>query len=99
LIGRIVDLDILSLFPQKDSRDMEGLRRIGSHEGQEWRRKHAQELVKGWGTIGEDAPLIRSPENLPLWDCVDGPRGLGLDSGCSRRMCTTIQDKALSSFG
>ena len=26
-IGRIVDLDLLSLFPQKDARIMEGLRR------------------------------------------------------------------------
>jgi hypothetical protein len=40
LIGGNVDLDILSLFPQKDSRSMGGMEEGGqATQGQQWRRE------------------------------------------------------------
>ena len=68
VIGRVVDLDLLSLFPkfgQKSWRDEE---EASSQKCQQWRRESA----KGQGTIGEEDPLNRStkyptvvPTNVP----------------------------------
>jgi hypothetical protein len=38
LIGRNVDLDLLFLFPQKDSRSIGGVEGKGSSQGQQWWR-------------------------------------------------------------
>jgi hypothetical protein len=59
LIGRIVDLDLLSLFPQGYTRIMRGMGRFKAHVGQQWR---ANTSSKGWGVVGKEAPLNRSPK-------------------------------------
>jgi hypothetical protein len=43
LIGRIVDLDLLSLFPQEDARIIGGIERKQAPKGQQWWGKLAQE--------------------------------------------------------
>jgi hypothetical protein len=50
LIGRIVDLDLPSLFPQEYARIMGGMERLQDQGGQQWR---ANTISKGWGSLGK----------------------------------------------
>jgi hypothetical protein len=59
LIGRIVDLDLLSLFTQKYARIMGGMGKIASSRRSTMEGKHK---LKGLGIVGEEAPLNRSPK-------------------------------------
>jgi hypothetical protein len=63
LIGRIVDLDLLSLFPQEYARIMGGMGEIASSRRSTMERKHE---LKGLGVFGEESPLNRSPKIQPL---------------------------------
>jgi hypothetical protein len=53
LIGRIVDLDLLSLFPQEYVRIMGGMREIARSRRSTMEGKHE---IKGIGVVGEEAP-------------------------------------------
>jgi hypothetical protein len=53
LIGRIVDLDLLSLFPQEYPRIIGGMGRLKAQKGQQWR---ANTSSKGWGLLGKKPP-------------------------------------------
>jgi hypothetical protein len=59
LIGRIVDLDLLSLFPQEYARIMGGMMEIARSRRSTMKGKHE---LKGIGVFGEEAPLNRSPK-------------------------------------
>jgi hypothetical protein len=50
LIGRIIDLDLLSLFPQEYARIIGGMERLEAQKGQQWR---ANTSSKGWGLLGK----------------------------------------------
>jgi hypothetical protein len=63
LIGRIVDQDILSLFPQEYARIMGGMGEIASSRRSTMEGKHE---LKGLGVVGEEAPLNRCSKIQPL---------------------------------
>jgi hypothetical protein len=53
VIGGNVDLDLLSLFPQKDARNMEGMEEGGaSFQDQQWRREKPKNMVGSRGKKG-----------------------------------------------
>jgi hypothetical protein len=53
LIGRIIDLDLPSLFPQEYARIMGGMGRFLAQEGQQWR---ANMSSKDWGLLEKKPP-------------------------------------------
>jgi hypothetical protein len=63
LIGRIVDLDLLSLFPQEYARIMGGMGEIAISRRSTMEGKHE---FKGLGVVGEEAPLNRCHTIQPL---------------------------------
>jgi hypothetical protein len=63
LIGRIVDLDLLSLFPQEDAIIIGGIKRKQDPKGQQWWGKTCS---RDWGSLGKKSPLNRSPKTQPL---------------------------------
>jgi hypothetical protein len=58
LIGRIVDLDPLSLFPQVYARIMGGIERGQAFQGQQWRERErgGNELKRVRGCWGKNPP-------------------------------------------
>ena len=66
LIGEDVDLDLLSLFPQKDARIIGGR---GSRASFRRSTMGGKNELKRWGTIGEEGPLNRPPRN-PTVMCI-----------------------------
>jgi hypothetical protein len=53
-----VDLDLLSLFPQKGARIIGGKGRTQAQEGQQWRGKELKNSWEPVGTKEEEDPLL-----------------------------------------
>ena len=62
-MGGNVDLDLLSLFPQKYARFIGGIEGGQAFQGQQWWEREGKTCFLGWGTIGEEGPLNRSPKS------------------------------------
>ena len=60
----VVDLDLLSLYPQKDARFMGGRGRKQSSRGQQWRGKPCS---RTWKHLGKKDPFIGPHDIQPLW--------------------------------
>jgi hypothetical protein len=71
VIGGNIDLDLLSLFPQKDSRSMGGMEEDGqAFEVNKWRR----EKSKSWMVQGGRRGIYRWVEIWPLEEARMGFR-------------------------
>ena len=66
-IGGNVDLDLLSLFPQRYARIMGGIERKASFsKGQQWRRERGKTSSGSWGLFGGRSPLKQVPRNVTV---------------------------------